>query len=168
MYASTLCRPSVLIIHRFALLGILDRNGIPGENRGIVAYDAENVLPLRTREAGVIDIRPATMPSSARTAATSAAPAVRWAGVGRRLAALPFAGMRGIARRHAPACMPAIAMACAPRVWPPCQGSGAGLQAAVRTLQYVMQQAGVLLMFIPALAASAIALAYRGVTRPSW
>ena len=25
---------------------------------GIVGYDAENVLPLRTRAAGVIDIRP--------------------------------------------------------------------------------------------------------------
>ena len=25
---------------------------------GIVAHDAENVLPLRTRAAGVIDIRP--------------------------------------------------------------------------------------------------------------
>ena len=47
-----------LIIHLFALLGILDENGVPEENRGIVAYDAENVLPIWTRAAGVIDIRP--------------------------------------------------------------------------------------------------------------
>ena len=46
--------PTELIIHRFALLGILDESGIPVENMGIVAYQAENVLPLRTRAAGVI------------------------------------------------------------------------------------------------------------------
>ena len=76
--------PTELIIHLFALLGILDENGIPVEDMGIVAYDAGNVLPLRTRAAGVIDIRPAsaapnaaTTPSSARTAAISAALAAR-------------------------------------------------------------------------------------------
>ena len=58
MYASTVYRPSVLIIHRFALLRILEENGIPMEDMGIVAHDAENVLPLRTRAVGVIDIRP--------------------------------------------------------------------------------------------------------------
>ncbi len=48
----------MLIIHRFAQLGILDDNGIPVVDMGIVAYDAVNVLPLRTRAAGVFDIRP--------------------------------------------------------------------------------------------------------------
>ena len=57
-YPSTVAYLVRLIIHRFALLGILDENGIPVEDMGIVAYDAENVLPLRTRAAGVIDIRP--------------------------------------------------------------------------------------------------------------
>ena len=36
------------------------------------------------------------------------------------------------------------------KVGPPCQGSGAGLMAGVRILQYVMQQAGNLLIFVPA------------------
>ena len=57
-FPSTVAYLVRLIIHRFALLGILDENGIPVEDMGIVAYDAESVLPLRTHAAGVIDIRP--------------------------------------------------------------------------------------------------------------
>jgi ribonucleoside-diphosphate reductase alpha chain len=57
-YPSTVAYLVRLIIHRFALLGILNENGIPVEDMGIVAYDAENVLPLRTHATGVIDIRP--------------------------------------------------------------------------------------------------------------
>ena len=68
------------------------------------------------------------------------------------MVALPFAGMPGIARRHTPACMPAIAMAWrgATKVEPSCQESGAGLMPGVRILQYVMQQAGNLLMLVTA------------------
>lgn len=57
-YPSTVAYLVRLIIHRFALLGILDENGIPVEDMGIVAYDAENLVPLRTHATGVIDIRP--------------------------------------------------------------------------------------------------------------
>ena len=52
--------------HRFALLGILDENGIPVVDMGIVAHDAGNDLPLRTRATVVIDIRPRQVLSGMR------------------------------------------------------------------------------------------------------
>ena len=133
--------PRMLIIHRFTLLGILVVNGIPVEDMGIVAYDAENVLPLRTRAAGVIDSVPAsavrnagTMPSSARTATISAALAGRWAGVCRCLVHYRL-------QECEESCDQGLAAL---------PGMRAGLQAAVRTLQYIMQEAGNLLILVTA------------------
>jgi ribonucleoside-diphosphate reductase alpha chain len=57
-YPSTVAYLVRLIIHRFALLGILDEDGYPMEDMGIVAYDAENVIPLRARSAGAMEVRP--------------------------------------------------------------------------------------------------------------
>ena len=57
-YPSTVAYLVRLIIHRYALLGILDEEGYPMEEMGIVAYDAENVIPLRARSAGAMEVRP--------------------------------------------------------------------------------------------------------------
>ncbi len=47
-----------LMIHRYALLGILDEDGYPMEDMGIVAYDAENVIPIHARSAGAMEVQP--------------------------------------------------------------------------------------------------------------
>ncbi len=57
-YPSTVAYLVRLMIHRYALLGILDEEGYPMEEMGIVAYDAENVIPLRARSAGAMEVRP--------------------------------------------------------------------------------------------------------------
>jgi ribonucleoside-diphosphate reductase alpha chain len=57
-YPSTVAYLVRLIVHRFALLGILDEDGYPMEDMGIVAYDAENVIPLRARSVGAMEVRP--------------------------------------------------------------------------------------------------------------
>ena len=57
-YSSTVAYLIRLIIHRFALLGILDEEGYPMEEMGIVAYETENVIPLRARSAGAMEVRP--------------------------------------------------------------------------------------------------------------
>jgi len=57
-YPSTVAYLVRLMIHRYALLGILDEDGYPMEDMGIVAYDAENVIPLRARSAGAMEVRP--------------------------------------------------------------------------------------------------------------
>ena len=56
-------------------------------------------------------------------------------------------------------CDATLRRACQPLPWrgatkvgPPFQGSGAGLKIGVRILQYVMQQAGNLLILVPAVA----------------
>lgn len=46
------------MIHRYALLGILDEEGYPMEDMGIVTYEADNVVPLRARSAGAMEVRP--------------------------------------------------------------------------------------------------------------
>ena len=43
-YASTVYRPSVLIIHRFALHGILDENGTLVVDIGIVTHESGNLI----------------------------------------------------------------------------------------------------------------------------
>ena len=123
--------------HRFALLGILDENGIPVEDMGIVAYDAENVLPLRIRAAGVIDIRVGKRcPECGNHAVIrkdgcdfrSACGAVgrMRLDVWRRCRLQECEGSRDATLRRA--CQP-LPWRGATRVWPPCQGSGAGLMA---------------------------------------
>lgn len=57
-YPSTVAYLVRLITHRYARLGILDEDGYPMEEMGIVAYDAENVIPLRARSAGAMEVRP--------------------------------------------------------------------------------------------------------------
>jgi ribonucleoside-diphosphate reductase alpha chain len=57
-YPSTVAYLVRLMIHRYALLGILDEDGYPMENMGIVAYDAENVIPLRARSVGAMEVKP--------------------------------------------------------------------------------------------------------------
>jgi ribonucleoside-diphosphate reductase alpha chain len=57
-FPSTVAYLVRLMIHRYALLGILDEDGYPMEDMGIVAYDAENVIPLRARSAGAMEVKP--------------------------------------------------------------------------------------------------------------
>lgn len=57
-YPSTVAYLVRLIVHRYALLGILDEEGYPMEDMGIVAYDAENVIPLRARSVGAMEVKP--------------------------------------------------------------------------------------------------------------
>jgi ribonucleoside-diphosphate reductase alpha chain len=57
-FPSTVAYLVRLMIHRYALLGILDEEGYPMEDMGIVAYDAENVIPLRARSAGAMEVKP--------------------------------------------------------------------------------------------------------------
>ena len=57
-YPSTVAYLVRLIIHRFALLGILDETGIPVEDMGIVAYDAESALPGPGGPVSALEISP--------------------------------------------------------------------------------------------------------------
>ncbi len=57
-YPSTVAYLVRLMIHRYALLGILDEAGYPVEDMGIVAYDAEQIMPLGMRSARVLEPRP--------------------------------------------------------------------------------------------------------------
>lgn len=58
-YPSTVAYLVRLMVHRYALLGILDEEGYPMEDMGIVAYDAENVIPLRAaRSVGAMEAKP--------------------------------------------------------------------------------------------------------------
>jgi ribonucleoside-diphosphate reductase alpha chain len=57
-YPSTVAYLVRLMIHRYALLGILDEAGYPVEDMGIVAYDAEQFLPLGILSARALELRP--------------------------------------------------------------------------------------------------------------
>jgi ribonucleoside-diphosphate reductase alpha chain len=58
-FPSTVAYLARLMLHRYAMLGILDEEGFPTEEMGIVAYDAEHVLPLRARPAaGASEVKP--------------------------------------------------------------------------------------------------------------
>ena len=57
-YPSTVAYLVRLIIHRYALLGILDEHGYPREDMGIVAYDAESALPAPGSPVSALDTRP--------------------------------------------------------------------------------------------------------------
>ena len=67
------------------------------------------------------------------------------------MVALPFSGKSEIARRHSIAIMPAIGMAWSGRGWSALSGIRGRSPRRVRVLQYVMQQTGNLLIFVPAL-----------------
>ncbi|BBL76426.1 adenosylcobalamin-dependent ribonucleoside-diphosphate reductase [Methylomagnum ishizawai] len=57
-FPSTVAYLARLMLHRYAMLGILDEEGFPMEDMGIVAYDAENVIPLRARSVGAMEVKP--------------------------------------------------------------------------------------------------------------
>lgn len=57
-FPSTVAYLVRLMVHRYALLGILDEDAYPVENMGIVAYDAENVISLSGTTLGSPDIKP--------------------------------------------------------------------------------------------------------------
>ena len=56
-FPSTVAYLARLMLHRYAMLGILDEEGYPMEEMGIVAYDAENVIPLRARSVGAMEVK---------------------------------------------------------------------------------------------------------------
>jgi len=57
-YPSTVAYLARLLIHRFAMLGILDEDGYPQEDLGLMKYDAENVVTLKARSVGAMEVRP--------------------------------------------------------------------------------------------------------------
>lgn len=57
-YPSTVAYLARLLIHRFAMLGILDEDGYPQEDLGLMEYDAENVVTLKARSVGAMEVRP--------------------------------------------------------------------------------------------------------------
>ena len=57
-YPSTVAYMARLILHRHALLGILDEDGYPVENMGIVAYDGESSVRLPAASAGALEVKP--------------------------------------------------------------------------------------------------------------
>ncbi|MCS3902014.1 hypothetical protein J2T55_000006 [Methylohalomonas lacus] len=57
-YPSTVAYIARLVIHRYAMLGILDEEGYPMDAMGVLAYsqDHDNVVPLRN--AGAQEVMP--------------------------------------------------------------------------------------------------------------
>ncbi|MVF23983.1 adenosylcobalamin-dependent ribonucleoside-diphosphate reductase [Methylocaldum sp. BRCS4] len=57
-YPSTVAYLARLLIHRYAMLGVLDEDGYPVEEMGLVTYEADNIVSLRTRAAGAMEVAP--------------------------------------------------------------------------------------------------------------
>ena len=57
-YPSTVAYLARLLIHRHARLGLLDDDGYPVEEMGILRYEADNVVQLRGSSAGAMEVRP--------------------------------------------------------------------------------------------------------------
>ena len=57
-YPSTVAYLCRLILHRYAMLGILDEEGFPVEDMGVMEYEADNVIRLRARSVGAMEVRP--------------------------------------------------------------------------------------------------------------
>ena len=57
-YPSTIAYLCRLIIHRYSMLGILDEDGYPLAEMGVMEYEADNVVPLRARSVGAMEVRP--------------------------------------------------------------------------------------------------------------
>lgn len=57
-YPSTLAYLCRLILHRYSMLGILDEEGFPVDEMGVMEYEADNVIPLRARSVGAMEVRP--------------------------------------------------------------------------------------------------------------
>ena len=45
-------------IHRYFRLGLLDEDGFPIEEMGLLHYEADHVVPLRSASAGAMEVRP--------------------------------------------------------------------------------------------------------------
>ena len=57
-YPSTVAYLCRLILHRYAMLGILDEEGFPVDEKGVMEYESDNVIPLRARSVGAMEVRP--------------------------------------------------------------------------------------------------------------
>ncbi len=57
-YPSTVAYIVRLLIHRYAMLGILDEEGYPFIETGMMQYDADNVIPIASRSAGAMEVNP--------------------------------------------------------------------------------------------------------------
>jgi ribonucleoside-diphosphate reductase alpha chain len=55
-YPSTVAYVARLLIHRFAMLGLLDEEGQPMEDMGLMAYEADTIVPLGTRSSGPLEM----------------------------------------------------------------------------------------------------------------
>ncbi|MCX7112947.1 MAG: adenosylcobalamin-dependent ribonucleoside-diphosphate reductase [Proteobacteria bacterium] len=58
-YPSTIAYLCRLILHRYSMLGILDEDGFPVDDMGVmVEYEADNVIHLRSRSVGALEVHP--------------------------------------------------------------------------------------------------------------
>ena len=58
-YPSTIAYLCRLILHRYSMLGILDEDGFPVDDMGImVEYEADNVIRLKSRSVGALEVHP--------------------------------------------------------------------------------------------------------------
>ncbi|MHB8697758.1 MAG: adenosylcobalamin-dependent ribonucleoside-diphosphate reductase [Sulfuricaulis sp.] len=58
-YPSTVAYMARLLIHRYAMLGVLDEEGYPIESMGVVEhYDADNIVPIKVRTANAGKVLP--------------------------------------------------------------------------------------------------------------
>ena len=60
-YPSTVAYLCRLIVHRYAMLGLLDEDGYPIEDMGLMAYESDPdpvVVPFRAASAGAMEVRP--------------------------------------------------------------------------------------------------------------
>jgi ribonucleoside-diphosphate reductase alpha chain len=55
-YPSTVAYIVRLLIHRYAMLGILDEEGYPLIETGMMQYDADNVVPIASRSVGAMEV----------------------------------------------------------------------------------------------------------------
>ena len=57
-YPSTVAYIARLLIHRYAMLGLLDEDGYPLIEAGMMQYDADNVVPIKARSVGAMEVTP--------------------------------------------------------------------------------------------------------------
>jgi ribonucleoside-diphosphate reductase alpha chain len=58
-YPSTIAYLCRLILHRYSMLGILDEDGFPVDDMGVmVEYESENVIHLKSRSVGALEVHP--------------------------------------------------------------------------------------------------------------
>ena len=58
-YPSTIAYLCRLILHRYSMLGILDEDGFPVDDMGVmVEYESDNVIHLKSRSVGALEVHP--------------------------------------------------------------------------------------------------------------